>query len=405
MFKGFDIFVKIKTKYNISKNIMNILIISPTPTHPQNAGNRSRIFEMCLLLRQRGFLISFLNLKKEEGDVNEMKSFFGNNYYEYEVDALKKRFSINTITHKIRKAIPTANYKYNRKVDFYYDNQINIFLKNTFRPNQFSHVLVEYVVYSKALEYFDVNTTKIIDTHDVLSNRYQLFLEQKIKPQWYSLFPKEEAKGLNRADKIIAIQNHEKEYFEKITSKQITVIGHYTQTSLNSTEPESDTLLFVGSNNKINIDGINHFIKNVFPKIVLELPNIKLIIAGSINKDISKVVSHPNCYFYGEYKNNAEIYSKANVVIIPILYGTGLKIKTIDALANSKAVVSYSEGIFGIENNPDKPIYLLAKNDFDFAQNIISIFKNNKLKTELEMNAFEFMQDYNKDIVKGILSL
>lgn len=386
---------------------MKILIISPTPTHPQNAGNRSRIFEMCCLLKQANFSVSFLNLKKEEGDDTAMKSFFGDAYYEFDSNSIKEKKTIpsvwSKIAHKLRKLIPTPYYKYNRNVDFYYNNRLDVFLEKNFTKDQFSHVLVEYVVFSKALEYFDAKTIKIIDTHDVLSNRYKVFLEQNVKPQWYSLFPKEEAKGLNRADKIIAIQNIEKEHFKDLTSKEIVVIGHYTKTS--KVKSDTDALLFIGSNNKINIDGLNHFISKVFPKIVAQYPKIKLIVAGSIKKDIKNIIPHPNCFFYGAYQDTEEIYSQGSIVIIPILYGTGLKIKTIEALANGKAVVSYNEGIFGIENDSDKPIYLLAENDADFSQHVLNLIDNDKLKSDLENNAYAYMLSYNEEIVTKINSL
>jgi len=386
-----------------------ILIISPTPSHPQNAGNRSRIFALCDYIKKRGLDLSFFYINKENGDSVAMINYFGHsNYFEYSFNSdikstsnkltfihrfiLKIQHFKTILVHKFTKE--NLDTKYNRKVDDYYDFNIDFFIKEKLVKNKYTHVIVEYVVYSKALYNFDNSVVKIIDMHDVLSNRYKLFLEQKLVPQWYSLFPVEESKGLNRADIIIAIQEKEKNYFESISNKKVFVLGHLTAITPILTEI-SNTIVFVGSDNKINIDGINHFIKNIFPAIVQELKNVKLIIAGNIINRKLEVLDHPNIVFFGEYNTNTEIYSLADVVIVPITYGTGLKIKTIDALSCGKAIVTFHEGISGLDKpNLNNPYCLLAKDDNDFSKKVLSILNDIKQKREIEKNALNYIERY-----------
>jgi glycosyltransferase involved in cell wall biosynthesis len=389
-----------------------ILIISPTPTHPQNAGNRSRIFAICEYIKNKGHDLSFFYINKEKGDSIAMINYFGDsNYFEYfaEPDTKLTSNKLNVIQRFIIKANffkrklfnrfikESLDIKYNRKIDDYYDFNIDIFIKENLLENSYSHVIVEYVVYSKALENFDSSVVKIIDTHDVLSNRYKLFLDKKLNPQWYSLFPKEESKGLSRADVIFAIQEKEQYYFQRISNTKVFVLGHLT--SISHIESElSNSIVFVGSDNKINIDGINHFIKNIFPTIIKELNDVKLIIAGNILNRKLEVLDHANISFLGEYDSNAEIYALAKVVIVPITYGTGLKIKTIDALSCGKAVVSFDEGISGLEKpNINNPYCLLAKDDFDFSKKVLAILNDVELRIELNNNAIIFMQKYIKN--------
>lgn len=131
--------------------------------------------------------------------------------------------------------------------------------------------------------------------------------------------------------------------------------------------------------------------------------NVKLIIAGNIINRKLEVLDHPNIVFFGEYISNAEIYSLASVVIVPIYYGSGLKIKTIDALSCGKAIVTFDEGISGLDKpNLNNPYCLLAKDDFDFSKKVLSILKNVNIKKKLEKNAVNFIEKYNKNSIKAI---
>lgn len=396
-----------------------ILIISPVPTHPQNAGNRSRIFTICDYIKKHGHELSFFYINKEKGDSVAMIEYFGDsNYFEYSSNStlksnLKKIFILNWFFSKVRQIISSRlinklipenlDLKYNRLIDDYYDFNIDLFIKENLVKNKYTHVIVEYVVYSKALDNFDYSVVKIIDTHDVLSNRYELFLEQNKIPQWYSLFPNEEAKGLNRADIILAIQNKEQHYFESISNKKVFVLGHITKILLaqKNIDNSISTIVFVGSDNKINIDGLNHFISTIFPKIVDELKSVRLLVAGTVINRKTEIIEHPNIVYHGKYKTNVEIYSLADVVIIPITYGTGLKIKTIDALSSGKAIVTFDEGISGLDKpNLKNPYCLLAKDDNDFSIMVLSILNDIELKTNLEKSALYYIESYVNDTIK-----
>jgi hypothetical protein len=55
-----------------------ILVVSMTPTHPPNAGNRIRILGMSRWLREQGHEVHFLYSDQGWGDNEGMKAFWGN---------------------------------------------------------------------------------------------------------------------------------------------------------------------------------------------------------------------------------------------------------------------------------------------------------------------------------------
>ncbi|MCI0616683.1 hypothetical protein L0244_27200, partial [bacterium] len=58
-----------------------ILVISPIPTHPQNAGNRARVYSLLSNLRDMNHDVHFLHLKRELGDDKLMQEFWGDKFY------------------------------------------------------------------------------------------------------------------------------------------------------------------------------------------------------------------------------------------------------------------------------------------------------------------------------------
>ncbi|OYQ34665.1 hypothetical protein CHU92_11570 [Flavobacterium cyanobacteriorum] len=387
---------------------MKVLIISPTPTHPTNAGNRLRILSFCELLKQKGIEIHFLYIDNEVSDIAVMDKYFNNNLYIFNPKKYLKSLNVvYTLRHfiyrkkkrfikKIRNVFFSGNSRYNYSLDYYYDPLLDHYIKNYLLPIDFTHVLAEYVVYSKAFLNFGEDVLKVIDLHDSLTDRYKIYLENNKVPEFYSLHAAEELEGINRSDYAIAIQAKDKEYYQPRVKAKIEVIGHITS-SKKIASGDHNAILFVGSGNTINIDGINHFIKNVFPLILQENNACKLIIAGNINGGIQKILLNENIIFTGKYDDPENIYNKAEVVIIPVIYGTGLKIKTIEAISFGKAVVTYFEGLRGLpEPSPELEYCKLAKTDAEFAYYVLQLLADKQSRKTIENNAIAFIRDYTK---------
>lgn len=384
-----------------------VLIISPTPTHPTTAGNRSRILNICDTLQASGLLIDFLYINFEkDADSVAMTNYFGNGYFELshfssnKLSLLNKCYNkFNSGYGKLLKHLNTEKYldwKYNKFIDDYYLDDIDNFIKKNINVDSYSHVIVEYVVFSKAFRFFKNSTKKIIDTHDKLTDRYKTYLINEMKPEWYSLYRLQEKKGLNRADVIWAIQESEKKYFEKLCKKKVHVVGHQIIPKYIKSE-YSNTILLIGSHNQLNIHGLTHFIEEILPIITNQIKDIKVIVAGNIVEKNKIIPFHPNVEFYGTYTSNEEVYKLSNIVIVPILGGSGLKIKTIDAMAYGKAVVSYSNGVEGLPIfNDVKGYYLLANSKQEFAHSVITLLNDKYLLNNTQDNAFNYASIYAK---------
>ena len=95
----------------------------------------------------------------------------------------------------------------------------------------------------------------------------------------------------------------------------------------------SKTLLFVGRLDYIaipNIEAIIWFVKNVFPKVLQIVPDAKLIIAGSNPEEKILNMANSNITIIPNFSSMKELYALANIVILPLLSGGGVKGKLLE---------------------------------------------------------------------------
>ena len=137
---------------------MRVLAVSPTPTHPQDAGNRARIHallrglkaaghavHLCLLLRENPSPAALAAMRAEWDEVTEVPH-----------DRGRERRSLGEL-HAVD--------------DWITEEAEAAFAALAARRPGFDLVLVEYVFLSRALEHFGPGVRKVIDTHDVFGWR------------------------------------------------------------------------------------------------------------------------------------------------------------------------------------------------------------------------------------------
>lgn len=370
-----------------------VLMISPTPSHPQNAGNRARIYNLLKNLQCLGHEVHFLHIEQELGDRSQMLQAWGKKYYSLPYIQYGRRSLIQRINGRISSCFTSSSIE-PRTLDDWYDDSVNKFILDLHEKNHFNVVVVEYVFFSKALDLFGDNVLKIIDTHDIFADRSKLYKHYSCDLSWFSTTKQEEAKGLSRANLVFAIQDEEKKIFESIVDKKVLTIGHTVSLKSVTTNKARNCLAYVASANNVNIHGIKYFLSEVFPKIQASIPDVKLLIAGQICDIIE---NHSGCIKLGRLEDVNTVYDACDLVINPTMFGTGLKIKSIEALGQGKALVTTPEGAKGLENADGKAL-LIARDSGEFSSKIIQVLSNPSLVQLLSEGAFEFAKNYNVEV-------
>lgn len=353
-----------------------ILIVSPITLIPYHSGNRKRIRTVCSELMKMGYELDFYYTGFENQLDSEHEEFFNGRVLKHQIGNDKTTFVekpllrisevMNGIKIKGQKTIRAIfdsldSARYNKSLAEYKNIRKFKLLQSEVKGIKYKAVIVNYSVYSFYFKLFDPQTKKILDTHDSLTNRYQLFLKNGKKPiEWYSLRYQDEKKAVSLSDIVWAITAEEqKHYMEMINNSDVEVLNlrHLIPFRYIPSAGPGKRVLLIGSDNMLNVDGLHWFVNEVWPSVCSKHPDAELMVAGSICNLKDQFSGESGINFYGRYESEDEIYSVADICINPMQDGTGLKIKTLEALAHGKWVVSTFEGGAGLRDMIGKGLY------------------------------------------------
>ncbi len=124
-------------------------------------------------------------------------------------------------------------------------------------------------------------------------------------------------------------------------------IGRY---SSGPSERLPDTLLFVGSfRHSPNLDALRWFTEEVFPAIILSRPSVTLQVVGSDPPASSTIWNdHPQIRLLGTVPDIKEPLRRFSVFICPVLSGSGVRVKLLEAFACGIPAVSTILGAEGL---------------------------------------------------------
>jgi len=378
----------------------SILIISFIPTHPPTSGNSARILKQVELLRELGHKVYFAFLSDgDSGDLMSMRKYWGEQLtvFPYHNPALPhlsfyERAAISICSRLRLSFFRWPELKSSYGIDDWYDEKLTPSLLKLTEIINPSAVIVEYVFFSKILEYIPDKISKFIDTHDIFSDR-----NARADSKWFSTSRAEEAKGLNRAHSVIAIQSNEAEFFRTITDRSIHTIGHFIEI-VNLPEGTSNQAInigYIGSQNKDNVTALQWFFEYVYPLLLKTNRKITFTLAGNVCKHLDNLPSTVKCIPYID--SLEKIYANADIMINPAQKGTGLKIKTVEALGYGKPLLTTSIGADGFLNQKGIA-FELADSAQEFAEKLISLANNPQRRRELSYAAHDFSKTYNSQI-------
>ncbi len=373
-----------------------ILLISPTPTHPPTAGNRTRIDALLSGLKQLGHDVYFCHIQNERGDEAAMERLWGDSYIA--IPYIRPRSALAHWKKRICALFDTGA-RYTSTIDAWYDSSVDPRITRLHHRIKFDVVVVEYVFFSKVLQLFGNDVLKIIDTHDVFTDRYKSYLKNGQVPQWFSTTRNGEAEGLNRADIVVAITDKERDFFSGLTSKRVITVGHMVALGEPAqAKDQQHNLLFVASDNPINTDGINQFIAQSFPAIRARVPEVKLVLAGSVCKGVA---DHPGVVKLGRVDDLGPVYQSAAVVINPVLFNTGLSIKNLEALGYARPLVTAPVGVEGLEDGAGSA-FLVAADADEFTRHNVRLLQDAEFAGQLARHAREYAAERNRNIMRQL---
>ena len=145
-------------------------------------------------------------------------------------------------------------------------------------------------------------------------------------------------------------------------------------------KPGPPVVLFVGNcagtDLNPNVDAVAWFLADIWPAVSKAEPAARFRLIGAAGDAVRRVAAKsPGTTVAGFVDDLAAEYAAASLAVAPIRFGTGTRIKILDAFAHAVPVVSTLAGAEGIEAVPGREIELAAGAD-DFAARVVDLLKN-----------------------------
>lgn len=353
------------------KNAKTVLLVTEIPFWEEGIGSHSRINMLCRELNKHFSLKIFFfgSLYKERQQALEVAGLSGKviSYKQYEEKAKTIKYP------ETKNRVPQLETK---RYDIFCKS-LHLFLS---KNKRFDSIIIEYIWNSYLRDAISYQCLSILDTHDVMSFR-KYNLGSKKTPLDITL--SKEISIYNRFNAVLFIQ---KEEYNAIKSQDARTIPLYCPHHTNGMHIEGPSagvhFGFIGANNEVNKHAISWFIKNVWP--LQPRKDAVLHIFGNVCHSLS--INSDNIVLHGLVKDSIDIYSECNIMINPMVYGSGLKIKSVEALAFGKALLASPEAVRGIEN-PEKSGIIVAKSRSEFIFAMLQLSYNEIFRNKLMQDA------------------
>lgn len=149
-----------------------------------------------------------------------------------------------------------------------------------------------------------------------------------------------------------------------------------------------------------NLQGLNWFLDEVWPLIRQQDAKLTLALAGRNMPQRLLDLAPNNVKILGEVDNMNDFISSAKINMVPLLAGSGMRIKIIENMALSRPMVSTTIGAEGIAIKDGKEI-LLADTPDDFATAIIHLVNDPTLQKNMGSAARKKVEEYYDNRVLG----
>lgn len=377
---------------------MKILIVADILTFPATSGNRKIINSYVELFKSMGHEVHFLwvnkySLRKSyrlqvKETVNQTRTVWGNFFHQYDCSLWENIYTnMNIMLCKLLR----DGY---RRCDDVYPEGLTKEIARLHDIYHFDALLVNYFYLSKALEAIPIKR-KALFTHDSFSMRKKSQGHQAV----FYLTEMEERKALMRAPFVFAMQNVEAEYFKSLSPKSVVLINYCNCQYRIQPITGNHNILYLAAGTQINKQGLQWFIDEVFPLIKKQFNDVKLLIAGGICNMLTEYSGQKDIELMGRIDNLATFYEKGDVAINPCQLGTGLKIKTFEAVSYDKVTLVHPNGLIGIYDENNAPIFS-SSNPSAWVEYLKKVWGEKGFITEIKRRNHSYIQRMNDYIIQ-----
>lgn len=238
------------------------------------------------------------------------------------------------------------------------------------------------------------------NTPNIIKKSYLRILAYQLKQ--YELY------ALTLCDAVWTISRKDADFFAAHGCTRISVLPFATDVQHPSTDSPAFTMnnmFTIGSMDWApNADGLMWFLRTAWPAIHKAYPALTLKLAG---RNMPPAFAHmhlPQVEVVGEVPHAKQFMQENDVLLVPLLSGSGIRIKIIEAMSMAKVVITTSVGLEGIDAEHQKHV-LIANNTTQFLQAVDYCMQQSQACECMQRNARLFIHEHHSyPVVNTLLS-
>ena len=361
--------------------MQRILYFFPHKFSSPTNGIDTRIITLLEYFKSRGFVVDMISFNNKEMQSSYVvdKGLVNAIYYIDNVKGNdeKKRtiagFLRWKISNQYRKLFPKPVIEAlpNLMTDALTDKVVSLHKENTYDT-----VLVTYTYWADIVKQLKKNKFSgrtIIDPTDFLTLQQFYGSNQQLPLKNVGIFFGNELEMMSQFDCIMHISYDECLLFSSFLPgiRHVYVPQFFEEKKRIGTAAFKYDILFIGSNNPYNVEGINWFLESVYPLLD---KNLNIAIAGNVCSKI--MIDLPNVSKLGFVEDAAALYSISKCTICPLKKGTGMKIKVIESLSYGIPVIGTYKSVDGFLNKKPEGGVMVCNTPMLFAAKIKEITRD-----------------------------
>jgi polysaccharide biosynthesis protein PslH len=349
---------------------LNVLFVSHLPASPPRFGAQARMHGLMTQLARRHDLTA-VTLFSDEFDADECRRAM--QAYCREVVMVPNRYGREGLTKRLLQFRSLASTRSFERL-LYRLPALQQALDRLLRARRFDVVNLEFTF----LGHYDVRqappgetpSAVVVDSHNIdydLARQYardssSLVRRLYAEANWRKL-RREELAIYREADGVyLCSPSDERRLLDEVPGVRTAVIPNaadleYYQPCSNDPAPDGRTVVFFGHlSYPPNVDGVNHFLRDIWPRIAKAHSKARCKIIGGQPPPSLLALAGPRVEVTGFVQDLRPHLAAAAAVVVPLRQGGGTRLKIVEAMAMGKAIVSTTLGAEGIQAVPGRDI-------------------------------------------------